>query len=112
MVERLRAADKLGGAGAWCLQRWVWSRLQAREGTVWSKANKGDLRINYDELEQLFQVGGRAGGAVGSSLSEEAGRCGREKRFSALTFFCRRALFGSLLSGRLLLRVLAWGKGE
>ena len=81
MVERLRAADKLGGAGAWCLQRWVWSRLQAREGTVWSKANKGDLRINYDELEQLFQVGGRAGGAVGSSLSEEAGRCGWKNGF-------------------------------
>lgn len=41
------------------LKQLHWDKLkQAREGTVWTKGSKDQLRINYDELESLFQVGG------------------------------------------------------
>ncbi len=55
------------------LKQLHWDKLkQAREGTVWSKASKEQLRINYDELESLFQVGqSRAGMLPATFVSAE-----------------------------------------
>lgn len=41
------------------LKQLHWDKLkQAREGTVWSRANRDKLHLDLKQLEQLFQVGG------------------------------------------------------
>ena len=48
------------------LKQLHWDKLkQAREGTVWSRAKGDKLHLDLDQLESLFQVGGRAGGVGG-----------------------------------------------
>jgi hypothetical protein len=42
------------------LKQLHWDKLkQAREGTVWSRAKGDKLHLDLDQLESLFQVGGR-----------------------------------------------------
>jgi len=39
------------------LKQLHWDKLkQAREGTVWSRANRDKLHLDLKQLEQLFQV--------------------------------------------------------
>lgn len=48
------------------LKQLHWDKLkQAREGTVWSRANRDKLHLDLAQLESLFQVGGSAGWRVG-----------------------------------------------